>query len=65
MTTDKETSRHKAYYKVVMVIYSCKTKDHIEGARNMVENFKKLFPDTTFNHSGLTIILNHKAKFVL
>ena len=32
-----------SYYKVVSVIESCKTKEQLEGAFKMVENFKELY----------------------
>ena len=32
-----------SYYKVVSVIESCKTKEQLEGASKMVENFKELY----------------------
>ena len=32
-----------SYYKVVSVIESCKTKEQLESASRMVENFKELY----------------------
>ena len=32
-----------SYYKVISVIESCKTKEQLEGASRMVENFKELY----------------------
>jgi len=32
-----------SYYKVVSTIESCKTKEQLEGATRMVENFKELY----------------------
>ena len=32
-----------SYYKVISVIESCKTKEQLEGAFKMVENFKELY----------------------
>ena len=32
-----------SYYKVVSVIESCKTKEQLEGASKMVDNFKELY----------------------
>ena len=32
-----------SYYKVVSVIESCKTKEQLEGASKMVENFRELY----------------------
>jgi len=36
-------SLKKSYYKTISVIYSCKTKNQLEGASRMVENFKILY----------------------
>ena len=32
-----------SYYKVISVIESCKTKEQLEGAFKIVENFKELY----------------------
>ena len=32
-----------SYYKVVSVIESCKTKEQLESASRMIENFKELY----------------------
>ena len=32
-----------SYYKVISVIESCKTKEQLESASRMVENFKELY----------------------
>ena len=32
-----------SYYKVISVIESCKTKEQLEGASKMVENFRELY----------------------
>ena len=32
-----------SYYKVISVIESCKTKEQLEGAFKMVDNFKELY----------------------
>ena len=37
------TQLENSYYKTVLVIESCKTKEQLEGASRMVENFKKLY----------------------
>jgi len=39
----KHPPLEKAYNKVILTIKSCKTKDHLRGASNMVENFKTLY----------------------
>ena len=37
------TQIDQSYHKVITTIESCKTKDQLEGASRMVENFKKLY----------------------
>ena len=32
-----------SYYKTISVIESCKTKNQLEGASRMVENFKEIY----------------------
>ena len=32
-----------SYYRVISAIESCKTKEQLEGASKMVENFKELY----------------------
>ena len=36
-------SLENSYYKTILVIESCKTKEQLEGASRMVENFKELY----------------------
>ena len=36
-------SLENSYYKVISVIESCKTKEQLESASRMVENFKELY----------------------
>ena len=36
-------SLENSYYKTISVIESCKTKEQLEGASKMVENFKELY----------------------
>tara|TARA_B100001250_G_C19735772_1_gene760690 strand:- start:961 stop:1170 length:210 start_codon:yes stop_codon:yes gene_type:complete len=38
-----------AYNKIVKVIDSCKTNEHIQGAKNMVYTFSKMFDKTQEN----------------
>jgi len=38
-----------AYNKIVKVIESCKTEEHLEGARKMVYTFSKVFNTTKEN----------------
>jgi hypothetical protein len=39
----------KAYNKIVKVIESCKTEEHIQGAKNMIYTFSKVFNTTEEN----------------
>ena len=39
----KHPQLENSYYKVVSVIESCKTKEQLESASRMVENFKELY----------------------
>jgi len=39
----KNPSLKNSYNKVISVIESCKTKEQLEGASRMVENFKELY----------------------
>ena len=43
MRPNKTLSLVRSYKKTISVIKSCKTKDHLEGASRMVENFKNLY----------------------
>ena len=36
-------SLENSYYKTISVIESCKTKEQLESASRMVENFKELY----------------------
>ena len=36
-------SLENSYYKVISVIESCNTKEQLESASKMVDNFKKLY----------------------
>ena len=36
-------SLENSYYKTILVIESCRTKEQLEGASRMVENFKNLY----------------------
>ena len=39
----KNPSLKNSYNKVISVIESCKTKEQLEGASRMVENFRELY----------------------
>ncbi len=39
----KHPPLEKTYNKILLTIESCKTKEHLEGAFNMVKNFKTLY----------------------
>ena len=43
MQHHKHPQLENSYYKVISVIESCKTKEQLEGASRMVENFKELY----------------------
>ena len=38
-----QTTIDQSYNKVITTIESCKTKEQLEGASRMVENFKELY----------------------
>jgi len=38
-----QTAIDQSYNKVITTIKSCKTKEQLEGASNMVKNFKTLY----------------------
>ena len=40
---DNPLSIENSYNKTILVIKSCKTKNQLEGASRMVENFKELY----------------------
>jgi len=37
-----------AYHKTITTIESCKTKEQLEGARRMIENFKTLYKEVGY-----------------
>ena len=37
--------KYNAYNRIVKVIYSCKSKDHVRFTERMITNFGKLFGD--------------------
>jgi len=43
MQTQTHPQLDKAYSKVITTIKSCKTKDQLEVASNMIENFKEMY----------------------
>ena len=52
-----------SYYKTVSVIESCKTKEQLEGATKMVDNFKELYGKVGFPKAysySLDKVLNDK-----
>ena len=51
----KIPSLKNSFYKTLLVIKSCNSKKHLEGAFKMVKNFKNLH-----NKVGYTKILNYK-----
>ena len=44
-----------SYYKIVLVIESCTTKEHLKGASRMISNFK-----TLYGKVGYMKLLNYK-----
>ena len=44
-----------SYHKVISVIESCNTKEHLEGAAKMINNFKTLYKKV-----GYMKLLNYK-----
>ena len=54
-------SLEKAYDKVIATIESCNTKEHLEVASRMVNNFKKMYKK--FGHTNfLSYNLDRKLK---
>jgi len=51
----------KAYKKTFDTIESCKTKEHLEGASKMVENFKFLYKKVGYP-KALSYSLNRAIK---
>ena len=53
--------RSVAYEKIMRVIDSCETIDHLDGAKNMVRTFEKTLPNTlltsnnTYHHNNMII----------
>jgi hypothetical protein len=41
-------SLENSYYKTILVINSCRTKDQLDGAFEMVENFKEMYKQVGF-----------------
>ena len=48
-----------AYNKIVKVIDSCKTEEHIQGAKNMVYTFSKVFNNTQDNKDLIEDLYTH------
>ena len=40
-----------SYYKTILTIESCKTKNQLEGASRMVENFKEMYKEVGYPKS--------------
>ena len=56
-----------SYYKTVLVIESCKTKEQLEGASRMVENFKKLYKQVGYPKAllyNINITLNKQLECI-
>ena len=56
-----------SYYKTVLVIESCKTKEQLEGASRMVENFKKLYKQVGYPKVllyNINKVLNKQSNYI-
>ena len=56
----KHPQLENSYYKTISVIESCKTKEQLEGASRMVENFKELYKQV-----GYPKVLSYKLNNTL
>ena len=54
-------SLENSYYKTISVIESCKTKEQLESASRMVENFKELYGKVGYP-KALSYNLDRKLK---
>ena len=54
-------SLENSYYKVISVIESCKTKEQLEGASRMIENFRELYGKVGYP-KALSYNLNRKLN---
>ena len=54
-------SLENSYHKTILVIKSCKTKNQLEGASRMVENFKELYKKVGYP-KALSYSLNETLK---
>ena len=57
----KNPSLKNSYHKTILVIKSCKTKNQLEGANRMVENFKTLYKEVGYP-KVLSYSLNRAIK---
>ena len=48
MQTHKHPPLENSYHKTISVIESCKTKNQLEGASRMVENFKTMYKNVGY-----------------
>tara|TARA_B100000287_G_C20476840_1_gene719513 strand:- start:161 stop:367 length:207 start_codon:yes stop_codon:yes gene_type:complete len=51
--------KYIAYEKIMKVIDSCKTKDHLDAAKNMVITFEKQFNITIKNKEMIRDLYSH------
>ena len=56
-----QTRLSRDYKKVLKVIESCTTREHLKGAHNMVRNFKSLYKAVGYPKL-LSYILDRKIK---
>ena len=64
MQHHKHPSLESSYHKTILVIESCKTKNQLEGASRMVENFKFLYKNVGYPKS-LSYNLDRTLKNIL
>ena len=57
----------ESYNKILLTIKSCKTKEQLEGASRMVENFKKLYKQVGYPKAllyNINITLNKQLECI-
>ena len=62
-----QTTIDQSYNKVITTIESCKTKEQLEGASRMVENFKKLYKQVGYPKVllyNINKVLNKQSNYI-
>ena len=57
----------ESYNKILLTIKSCKTKEQLEGASRMVENFKKLYKQVGYPKVllyNINKVLNKQSNYI-